>query len=80
MTKDEIHAKLTEAGFIYDMKIGSNECFYRDGMRAVLESEWFEFWGKKSYLETEPRKIQRIDIKESGISFIMKDSIHEIFY
>ena len=80
MTKDEIHAKLTEAGFIYDMKIGFTECFYRDGMRAVLESAWFELWGKKCYLETEPRKIQRIELKETGISFIMKDSIHEIFY
>ena len=80
MTKNEIHAKLLEAGFIYDMKLGFTECFYLNGMRAVLESAWFEFWGKKSYLETEPRKIQRIELKETGISFIMKDSIHEIFY
>ena len=80
MTKDEIHAKLTEAGFIYDMKIGFTECFYRDGMRALLNDTWLEMWGGKSYFETEPRKVNKIELRNTGISFILNDIIVEIFY
>lgn len=80
MTKSEVKEKLIEANFKMDMKIGCNECYYLDGMRIVLNDTWLEMWGKKSYFETEPVKVHRIELRDTGISFILKDVIIEIFY
>lgn len=80
MTKTEVKEKLIEANFKMDMKIGCYECYYLDGMMVVLNDTWLEMLGKKSHFETEPVKVHRIELKDTSISFVLKDVIIEMFY